>query len=259
MLFVVAELTGQLQVPYSVGPASSWRRHVLPDQVFNLKLAATVIATTALGPVKLFLSLGVPVVNPSHHRVPINSVVIWTKMVPAFWSVCPASKIGTKNALFPAAQLNLPAAFHNESFLISIRRAESVLIRTLGPILGRASCTGTSSPGASRCGRPCGARYGHGWSGRAIIPAVMNNISRRAVLFCIFLLVLQSVALLSHSEFPGVHGTTPPEFQDGVAVSSSEGSLATWERRLDAPVGYGIGTEPRAPMITYNGMLRRPW
>ena len=87
----------------------------------------------------------------------------------------------------------------------------------------------------------------------------MNYLSRRSVLFCVFLLVLQSVALLSHSESPGVQGTTPRAVQDGVAVSSSEGPVATWERRLDVPAGYGTGTEPRTPMVTYNGMLRRPW
>ena len=86
----------------------------------------------------------------------------------------------------------------------------------------------------------------------------MNNISRRAVLFCIFLLVLQSVVLLSHSESPGVQGTTPPAVQNRVAVSSTEGPVATWQRRLGAPVGDGTGTETLAPMITYNGMLRRP-
>ena len=89
--------------------------------------------------------------------------------------------------------------------------------------------------------------------------AVMNYLSRKAVLFCVFLLVLQSVALLSHSEPTGVQGTTPRAVQDGVAVTSSEGPVATWERRLDAPVGYGAVTEPNAPMVTYNGMLRRPW
>ena len=47
-------------------------------------------------------------------------------------------------------------------------------------------------------------------------PGAMKNISRKAVLFCVFLLVLQSVALLSHSEPTGVHGTTPPAVQDGV-------------------------------------------
>ena len=42
-------------------------------------------------------------------------------------------------------------------------------------------------------------------------------------------------------------------------MSSAEGPVAKWEQRLDAPAGYGTGTEPREPMITYNGMLRRPW
>ena len=87
----------------------------------------------------------------------------------------------------------------------------------------------------------------------------MKNVSRKAVLFCVFLLVLQSVVLLSHSDSTGVQGTAPPAVQGGVSVSSSEGPVATLERRLDAPAGYGAGTEPRAPMITYNGMLRRPW
>ena len=93
----------------------------------------------------------------------------------------------------------------------------------------------------------------------SIILAVMNYLSRRSVLFCVFLLVLQSVALLSHSEPAGVQGTASPAVQDGVAVSSTAGSVATWERRLDAPASHRTGTEPRAPMITYNGMLRRPW
>ena len=69
----------------------------------------------------------------------------------------------------------------------------------------------------------------------------MKNVSRKAVLFCVFLLVLQSVALLSHSESTGVQGTSPPAVQDGVAVSSSEGPVATWGRGLDAPAGYGAG------------------
>ena len=96
-------------------------------------------------------------------------------------------------------------------------------------------------------------------AGEAIILAVMKYISRRSVLFCVFLLVLQSVALLSHSESTGVQGTAPLAVQDHIAVSSPEGSVATWERRLDAPAGYGAVTEPHEPMVTYNGMLRRPW
>ena len=95
--------------------------------------------------------------------------------------------------------------------------------------------------------------------GRAIILAVMKNPSRRSVLFCVFLLLLQSVALLSHSEPIEVQGTALPAVQDHIAVSSSEGPVATLERRLDAPASYGAGTEPSAAMITFNGMLRRPW
>ena len=87
----------------------------------------------------------------------------------------------------------------------------------------------------------------------------MKHLSRKAVLFCVFLLVLQSVALLSHSEPTGVQGTLPPAVQDGVAVSSSEGPVATLERRLDAPDGYGAGSDPNAPMVTHYGMLSRPW
>ena len=87
----------------------------------------------------------------------------------------------------------------------------------------------------------------------------MKYPSLRSVLFCVFLLVVQSVALLSDSESTWVQGTTPPAVQDGVAVSSFEGSVATWQRGLDAPAGYGTGTESRGPMITFNGMLRRPW
>ena len=116
----------------------------------------------------------------------------------------------------------------------------------------------TKSPGASCYVRSCFTRYGHGGAGGAIILAVMKYLSLRSVLFCVFLLVLQSVALLSHSESTGVQGTAPPAVQGGVAVSSSEGPVATLERRLDAPGGYGAGSQPNAPMATYYRMLRRP-